>query len=60
MVAKCKDVLGTYTTSYGKSTADRANNVQTAAAYINGTVLYPGHGDSTTVEHEKKYNPFCQ
>lgn len=20
--------------------------------------LYPGHGDSTTVEHEKKYNPF--
>jgi len=24
------------------------------------TSLYPGHGDSTTVEHEKKYNPFCQ
>lgn len=24
------------------------------------TQLYPGHGDSTTVEHEKKYNPFCQ
>lgn len=23
------------------------------------TKLYPGHGDSTTVEHEKKYNPFC-
>jgi len=22
------------------------------------TVLYPGHGDSTTVEHEKQYNPF--
>ncbi len=22
------------------------------------TQLYPGHGDSTTVEHEKKYNPF--
>lgn len=21
--------------------------------------LYPGHGDSTTVGHEKKYNPFC-
>ena len=47
MVAKCKDVLGTYTTSYGKSTADRANNVQTAAAYINGTVLYPGQTFST-------------
>lgn len=24
------------------------------------TRLYPGHGDSTSVEHEKKYNPFCQ
>ncbi len=23
------------------------------------TKLYPGHGDSTTVEHEKTYNPFC-
>ncbi len=22
------------------------------------TVVYPGHGDSTTIEHEKKYNPF--
>lgn len=23
------------------------------------TKLYPGHGDDTTVGHEKKYNPFC-
>ena len=23
-----------------------------------GVVVYPGHGDSTTIEHEKKYNPF--
>lgn len=23
------------------------------------TKLYPGHGDDTTVAHEKKYNPFC-
>ena len=22
------------------------------------TVVYPGHGDATTIEHEKKYNPF--
>ena len=21
-------------------------------------VVYPGHGDATTIEHEKKYNPF--
>jgi len=24
------------------------------------TVVYPGHGDTTTIEYEKKYNPFCQ
>ena len=23
------------------------------------TRVYPGHGDSTTIEHEQKYNPFC-
>ena len=23
------------------------------------TVAYPGHGDSTTIGHEKKFNPFC-
>lgn len=22
------------------------------------TLVYPGHGDQTTIEHEKKYNPF--
>lgn len=24
------------------------------------TRVYPGHGGQTTIEHEKKYNPFCQ
>lgn len=24
------------------------------------TKVYPGHGDSTTIGHEKRYNPFCQ
>lgn len=24
------------------------------------TKVYPGHGDSTTIGAEKKYNPFCQ
>lgn len=23
------------------------------------TRVYPGHGDSTTIGHEKRYNPFC-
>lgn len=41
-VSKCKDLLGTYTTYYGSSTRARANNVRTAANYINGTIVYPG------------------
>ena len=24
-----------------------------------GTRLYPGHGEDTTVAHEKEHNPFC-
>ena len=24
------------------------------------TIVYPGHGEPTTVEHEKKYNPFVR
>lgn len=24
------------------------------------TKVYPGHGESTTIGYEKKYNPFCQ
>jgi len=23
------------------------------------TKVFPGHGPSTTIEHEKKYNPIC-
>lgn len=41
-VSKCKDLLGSYSTSYATSTAARANNVKVAANYIDGTVLYPG------------------
>lgn len=41
-VAKCQDLIGSYSTSYGTSSAARANNVKTAATYINGTVVYPG------------------
>lgn len=24
------------------------------------TIVYPGHGEKTTIEHEKKYNPFLE
>lgn len=41
-VEKCKDLLGSYSTSYATSTNARATNVKTAANYIDGTVVYPG------------------
>lgn len=36
------DVLGTFTTDFGTSSAGRAQNVRNGASKINGTVLYPG------------------
>lgn len=39
---KVKDVLGTYTTSYSTSGADRSANVANGCSLINGTTLYPG------------------
>lgn len=46
-VSKCKDLLGSYSTSYATSTSARATNVKTAAEYINGTIVYPGKTFST-------------
>ncbi len=39
---KVKDVLGTYTTSYASSGADRSANVANGCRLINGVTLYPG------------------
>jgi len=39
---KVKDVLGTFTTSYSSSGADRSANVANGCSLINGTTLYPG------------------
>lgn len=47
MLSKCENLLGTYSTSFASSTEARANNVRTAANYINGTVLYPDKVFST-------------
>ncbi len=41
-LAKVKDVLGTFTTSYSTSGGARSANVANGAALINGTTLYPG------------------
>lgn len=41
-LSKIKDKLGTYTTKYETSGADRSANVATGCRHINGTLLYPG------------------
>lgn len=42
-----KDVLGTFTTNFSSSSSDRAQNIETGASHINGTVVYPGEEFST-------------
>lgn len=42
-----KDLLGTFTTSYSSSGADRSGNVSNGCAKINGTTVYPGDTFST-------------
>lgn len=44
---KMTDVLGTWTTGFRSSNANRAGNLITGAEKINGTVLYPGEEFST-------------
>lgn len=41
-LAKVKDVLGTFTTSYSSSGGARSANVANGCSLINGTTLYPG------------------
>lgn len=41
-LARVRDVLGTFTTDFGTSSAGRAQNVRNGAEKINGAVLYPG------------------
>lgn len=46
-LAKVKDVLGTFTTSYSTSGGSRSANVANGCSLINGTTLYPGEEFST-------------
>ena len=41
-LAKVKDIIGTFSTSFKSSNADRSKNLRTGADHINGTVVYPG------------------
>lgn len=41
-LAYVTDLLGTFTTSFSTSSANRCMNVNSGAEHINGTVLYPG------------------
>lgn len=46
-LAKVKDLIGSFQTSFKSSSADRSKNVRTGAGHIDGTVLYPGETFST-------------
>ena len=41
-LSQMTDILGSYTTSFKSSSADRSGNVKTGCRHINGTLLYPG------------------
>ena len=51
-----KDVLGTFTTSFSSSGANRSGNLKNGASKINGTLLYPGDSFSTY----EKVSPFTE
>lgn len=55
-LAKVKDLLGSFKTSFKTSDSDRSKNVRTGAAHIDGTVLYPGETFSTY----EYVNPFTE
>lgn len=46
-LSQITDVLGTYTTSYKTSGAERSNNIENAASKVNGQTIYPGEEFST-------------
>ena len=54
--AKVKDVLGTFTTSFSSSGANRSKNVSNGVSKINGTILYPGE----TLSVYELCNPFTE
>ncbi len=53
---KVKDVLGTFTTSYSSSGANRSKNVANGCRLVDGTLLYPGDEFSML----EKITPFTE
>lgn len=51
-LAKVKDVLGSFTTSYASSNSNRQGNIRRGTELINGTTLYPGEEFSTATVME--------
>ncbi len=45
---------------YGSFTDEIASVKRVLASFDDKTVIYPGHGPSTTVGYEKKYNPYLR
>lgn len=54
--AKVKDVLGTFTTSFTSSGANRTKNVTNGVSKIDGSILYPGE----TLSVYELCNPFTE
>ncbi len=45
----------------GGSDSEMMNTLRTRIGVLDGsTLVYPGHGPETTIEHERKFNPFLQ
>lgn len=45
-------------TDLGGSLKDMRNSISKIATLSNDVIIYPGHGDMTTVEQEKRTNPY--
>ncbi len=45
-------------TDLGGSLKDMRNSISKIATLSNDVIIYPGHGDMTTVEQEKRSNPY--
>lgn len=55
-LAQIQDLLGSYSTNYGSSSAGRAKNVSNGCSKVNGTIVYPGE----EFKFQSTVSPFSQ